>query len=265
MTIQIETGATDRKKPLILYQNIFETGTVTVSSETSDGDGANALEDTTFDFWTAGDASASISVDYGSAVECDCFAIAAHTLGTVGATVSVSSSDDGVTYSSALAEVTPTDDETIIAVFFPVTARYWRISITDGPSSIGVLKLGRHLLIDGGVINGHVSIAHAKKIELLNSTSIGGQYLGNRIKRIGANTTIDFGFLDSDFVDTTMREFEDHYNSGRTFFFAANPAFMPDNIGYCWRPEGAGELRPSYEEGGELMSVSMEVSAYVES
>lgn len=263
MTLEIETGATDTGKPLVLYQNIFETGSVTVSSETDDGDGANALEDTTFDFWVAGAATANISVDYGSSVACDCLGVAAHELGSTGATIAVQTSTDGVTYSTTVASVSPLTDETLIVIFPQVSARYWRVLVTDGPAAIGVIKLGKRLVIDGGVLSGHLSIDHGVRVELLNSTSTNGQFLQNRIRRKGARTTVDFGLLDRDFVDNDMAVFEAHYNSGRTFFFAANPSFMPKNIGYCWRPENASELAPQYEEGGELMSVSMEVAAYV--
>lgn len=264
MTIEIESGATDTGKPLILYQNIFEDGTVVVSSETTDGYGANAIEDTTFDFWTGAGATANITVDYSEDVECDCFGVAAHTLGTDGASIRVLGSDDDVTYDNVSSLISPITDDTILVIFPSTTYRYWRISVTSGPSSIGVLKLGKRLVIDGGVISGYISVNHGVKVELLNSTSTGGQFLGNRIKRVGAETTIDFGLIDRDFVDSSMAAFEAHYNSGRTFFYAGNPTFLTDDFGYCWRPEKGSELRPRYEEGGELMSVSMDVMAYVE-
>jgi hypothetical protein len=264
MTMEIKSGATDTDKPMLLYSNLFEDGTITVSSETSDGQGANAIEDTTFDFWTPAVASASITVDRGFSAGADCLCIAAHDMATQGANFTLQTSTDGVTYTAIGVFLSPLTDDTII-VLFPLTfSRYWRFNIFNGPASIGVIKLGRRLVIDGGVISGHLSINHGKKIELLNSTSIGGQFLGNRIKRIGAETTIDFGLLERDFVDNDMAVFEDHYNSGRTFFYAGNPDFMPEDMGYCWRPERGGELSPTYEEGGVLMSVSMDVSAYVE-
>lgn len=263
MTVEIEVGAAHTGKPLLLYDSVFENGTVTVSSETPDGEGANALEDTTFDFWTPADATASITVDCGSAVECDCLGVAAHTLGTEGASIQVRGSSDGSAWVT-ISSVSPMVDDTIVSIFPAVSYRYWQVQVTGGPASIGVVKLGKRLIIDGGVISGHVSIDHGAKVELLNSTSIGGQFLGNRIKRVGAETSIDFGLLDRDFVDNVMAAFEAHYNSGRTFFFSAHPTFMPENIGYCWRPERGGELSPTYEEGGELMSVSMDVSAYVD-
>lgn len=261
MSVLIEPGSAETKNATVLYESVFESGTVTVSSETSDGAGLNAVEDTTFDFWTGGAATSRITVDYGSDVECDAFGVAAHTIGTDGATIAVEYSDDDMSYTEA-ASVTPTDDDTIFIVFPVTSARYWRVSVTDGPASIGVMKLGKRLIFPCGVLSGYTPINHAHRIELLTNMSVSGQFLGTRIKRVGADTGIDFGMIETDFVDTHMRGFEDHFNSGRTFFYAGAPDDWPDDYGYCWRSRD--EIRPSLDEGGVLSSVSMDVSVYVE-
>lgn len=261
MSVIIEAGATSTGTASILYENIFEGGTVTVSSETADGAGLNAVEDTTFDFWTGGAATARITVDYGSAVECDCVGAASHSLGTDGADLSIEYSADNVTWTE-VSLVEPLTDDTILAVFPAVSARYWRASVLNGPSSIGVLKLGKRLVMPSGVLSGHTAINHALRVDLLTNNSVKGQYLGTRIKRIGAEANINFGLLETSFVDNDMAVFEAHFNSGRTFFYAGSPSEWPDDYGYCWR--SGSELAPSYEEGGELSQVSMEVSVYVE-
>lgn len=261
MSIEIETGATQTDKPLLLYQNVFEDGTVTVASETADGLGLNAVEDTTFDFWTPSIANSGIAVDYGSAVQCDCFGVAAHTAGTAGTTIYVQSSNDGVTYTNR-SIVSPLTDETIVSIFPAVSARYWRVLQGDAVCSIGVLKLGKRLVIPDGVISGGVAINHANRYELLTNMSVKGQFLGTRIKMIGAETNIDFGLMDTDFVDNDMAVFEHHFNSGRTFFYAGSPSEWPEDYGYCWR--SGDELRPTRDEGGVLSQVSMDVACYAE-
>lgn len=263
MSVIIDSGSTDTNLPMLLYYSIFEDGDVTVSSETADGAGANALEDTTFDFWTPATFPAQITVDYGSAVECDCVGIAAHDAGTNGSTYVVQSSDDGSAWTTRFS-LAPLTNDTVLGIFPAISARYWRVRCSTAISSTGVIKLGKRLIIPGGVLSGHVSVNHSHKIELLNNTSIKGQFLGNRILRIGAETEINFGLLETSFVDNDMAVFEAHYNSGRTFFYAGSPLSYPEDYGYCWRPEGADELRPSYQEGGTLMQVDMAVSVYVD-
>jgi hypothetical protein len=261
MTVVIETGSTDQNNPLALYENVFESGTVTVSSEATDGDGLNAIEDSTFDYWTPSAVPANIAVDCGSAVECDCVGIASHTAGTAGTTVKVQSSDDGATWTTRLT-FEPADNTTMMGIFPVVSARYWRVLQEDAIASLGVIKLGKSLVFPGGVLSGHIAINHSQRVDLLNNMSMKGQFLGNRIISLGAETEINFGLVETDFVDTDMADFEAHYNSGRTFFFASSLFAWPDDFGYCWRSDS--ELRPSYEEGGTLTNLNMGVSVFVE-
>lgn len=262
MSVVIVSGSDDTLNATVLYQNILDEGTVTVSSETADGAGLNAVEDTTFDFWTGGAAYSSITIDMGVSTECDCIGVAAHTIGTVGANIGVSYSNDDITYSNTGFYESPLTDETIMGIFPAVSARYWRVWISNGPASVGVIKLGKRLVMPCGVLSGYTAINHANVVELMTNTSVKGQFLGARINRVGAATNINFGLVDTDFVDNNMAMFEDHFNSGRTFFYAGSPSEWPDDYGYCWR--SSGELNPSYEEGGKLAQVAMDVSVYVE-
>ena len=261
MTIQIDNGSVDTNNATILYENIFEDGTVTVNGETSDGAGLNAVEDTTFDFWTAPHTPSSITVDYGSPVECDCIGIAAHNAGTNGSTLRILTSSDGVDFTS-LTSISPLTDDTIMVFFPATTARYWQFRQSVNVCSIGVVKLGKRLVFPNGTISGGVPINHATRAELMTNESQRGQYLGTRIRRVGASADINLGMMETDFVDNDMAVFESHFNSGRTFFFASSPDTWPEDHGYCWRSDS--ELRPSLEEGGVLSEVEMEVSVYVE-
>ena len=262
MTVRIEPGSTDFKKPCLLYDNVFLRGTVTISSDTDTNAGENAFEDSTFDVWLAVDADANIAVDLGAAEWCDTVAIDAHELGSDGATLLVQSSDNGSAWTTRFT-LAPADDTAILGLFSLTKARYWRVRVTSGPSPIGIIRLGRRLVIPTGVLSGHIGIAHSRKYELMAGKTLGGHFLPTRINRLTATTTINFGLMDAAFVDTDLRAFETHYNEGLAFFFAASPLNYPDDIGFCRRPERGGELQTSYQEGGELMPVQMDVEVYV--
>lgn len=262
MSVTIETGATDTSNATVLYQNIFEDGTVTTNSETSDGAALNAVEDTTFDFWTPAGVPAYVRVDYGSAVECDCAGIASHDAGTQGTTLEVQYSTDDASWTT-VSTISPLTDETILVVFPAVEARYWRVRQSSAVCSIGVVKLGKRLVFPSGVLNGHTAVNHSNRVELLTpNVSQNGQFLGSRIRRIGARVNINFGQLETSFVDNDMLVFEGHFNSGRSFFYAGSPSEWPEDYGYCWR--GGSEIRPNYEEGGLLSQVDIEADFYVE-
>jgi len=262
MTMVIELGAQDIQGASLLYDNILSAGTLTASTEAVDGAAANATDDATWDFWTPTAAPAWLRVDYGAGVECDGAGIAAHTLFTVGATVAVQSSDDNATWVTQ-STVTPTDNAAIMFCFPAITARYWRIYITGGVASIGVTFIGKRLAFYAGVLSGHVALNNAVRTELLNSETISGQFVKNRIIRRGAETSINFGLVATEFADGVFAPFKTHYNEGKTFFYAGSPLRWPLDMGYCWRPESAGDIMPAYTEGGALAELSMEVAAYV--
>lgn len=261
MTMVISAGAANPEKPTILIDNILTIGDAVTSSETSDGAGDNALSDGTFDYWTADAATATMSIDMIEPVYCDGVGIAAHTLATDSATLDVQSSDDNADWTTRLT-VTPTSDDTIFGIFPLVLARYWRIRITNGPASIGVIKLGRRIIVPTGVILGHVGIDHARRVELLSNDSVNGQFLGTRIIRQSADVTIDFGLVPRSFLEGDFSNFEKGFNDGRTFFYAGSPVNLPNDVGYCKRSTNAQEIRPPYE-GGDLMQLDFEAQVYV--
>jgi hypothetical protein len=262
MTLKIETGTPNTTRPTLLFRNLLAEYTVTFSSQETGAEGLNCLEDTTFDFWRPTNALATASFDAETSVAADFIGIAAHDVGTNGATIQVQSSTDNVNWTTR-ATVSPLTDETIVALFPEISARYWRVRLTNAIASYGVIKLGKRLVIEGGLISGHVSIDHARRVELLTNNSMSGQFLGNRPLRIGAETELNFGFLETTFVDTQMATFERHFNNGGTFFYAGSPATLPRDIGYCWRSSRGSEMRPSYDHGGLLMPVTLQVDAYV--
>ena len=262
MTIVIAANTPSTEKPTLLIENILTEGDLTVSSETSDGAGLNALSDTTFDFWTPSATNARLDVDMGEAVTCDAVGIAAHTLGTDGASFRVRSSNTGFTDLTTRIDHSPLTDDTIIGLFQSVSARYWRFQIYNGPASIGVVKIGKRVIVPTGVLLGHVGANHGERIELLSNDSINGQFLGTRVIRRSAEINIDFGLVSKEFVENDLAMFEYNYNQGRTFFYAGSPANLPNDIGYCKRPSASQELRPNYE-GGDLMQLDFEAQVYV--
>ena len=258
----VKVGAQDIAGSSVLWDNILAAGVVTWSSQTADGAALNVTEVATSDYWTPSAVPAWVAVDMGAGVSVNGAGIAAHNLGTVGATVAIQSSDNGSTWVTR-ETATPTDDGAIFFALPNLTARYWRVYVTGAVASIGVAFIGQRLTFPSGVLSGHLAINNAKQYKLLNSQTIGGHYLGNRKISTGASTNINFGLVRSERVETELKPFIDYYNSGGAFFYAGSPLNWPNDIGYCWRPAGDGGLRPVYEAGGKLANISLEVNAYV--
>lgn len=246
----------------ILRDNIFTSGTVTWSSQATGFAALNATEDETWNSWRPTSVPANLVCDMGSGRECNCAGIAAHTLGSSGATVLVQYSSDNSTWTTAISYA-PLTDEDIMLFWEQLAARYWRVRITGAIANIGVVFVGNRLVFPATVLSGHKPLHHSKRVELLSNSSMTGQFLGNRRVKASAQTNVNLGLLDRAWVEGNLATFEAHYNDGRTFFYCSDPTNAPKDFGYCRRPQDADEMNITWEEGDILAQVDFEVEAFV--
>lgn len=263
--IYIEPGTVyDKGRPTVLYENLFADGTL-------DGTAAagfpveNAATGATWDYWrTPSTAAASIETTLTAQTDADCLFIDAHDMATVGAEFRLRvSTDGGATFPTTVVDWTAPADNGAIMVLFPTaTGDVWQLSQRNGPASIGVVMLGEKLAFEYGITD-PVSFRHGKRIETMGGNSIGGQFLGQKIRRKGGNTTLDFPWLTSDWVNNQMAMFEDHYDAAKPFGMALRPDYDDQEVAYCWRPDNGSELRPQSQANGRAMSMNMQVDYYV--
>lgn len=263
MTVHVEGSPANMDVINVLHENYFEAGTLSWSSQDTDGQAANAVDDATWNFWTPTAVPATLQSDMGVATDADCCGITGHTMGSTGASIQVQYSSNGTTWTDATAVVSPLTDETIILFWPSVSARYWRIRMTGAVASIGVAKIGQRLAFPCAPVTSHVAIHHSHDVELMNNTSIGGQLLGNRVVRRGATADCNVGYVERDFAENQLIAFETDYNNGRAFFYASCPSVFPADMGYCWRPEGGDTMAVSWDEGDGLASVAFGMSVYL--
>lgn len=261
--IYIETGATSTDKPCVLYDNIFLDGTLS-GSDTTGFELSNAISGSTFDYWQPPDATwRSIIVTLAGQTAADCVFIDAHDIATVGADVKVQrSTDAGVSWIDVTDWITPSDN-TPIMIFFPSSSGdAWRVSQRNGPASIGVVILGEKLAFEYGVED-MVSFRHGHKVEIMGGDTLGGQFVGQKVRRKGGSTSFSFPWLTASWVNNTMAMFEAHYNDGLPFGMSIRPDYDLNEVAYCWRPEGVSELSPRYTEMGKAFNMTMDVKYYV--
>lgn len=264
MTIVITNTPTSQDSlPTILWDNIFASGTLTASSAAVDYPKENAVSEATYNAWKPSSLPAQLTIDKGTAVSVDCAALVAHNCGTSGNTVLVQSSTDNITWTTR-ATIVPTDDTTILALFTAVSARYWRFNFSGGVAPvIGVAMAGARFNFPAGVVSPYKPVWLSQAYELLTATTLGGQFLGNRVLRQGGQTSINLVAVDRTFGETTILPFREHFNSGKAFVWAAGPSVFSKDVGYVWRTEGS-TLAPTFDATGVFMSVGMEVYAYGE-
>ena len=119
MTVVIEPGALGTTGANLLYRNLLLEGTVTVSSETVDGQVENAFSGETWDYWKPTVGASYITLDLGTARTCDGFGISAHNGGTVGAVYVLARSPDGVNWPD-VTSYTPTNNSAIFFAWSPI-------------------------------------------------------------------------------------------------------------------------------------------------
>ena len=265
MTIKIENTPTSNDSlPTILYDDLFSLGTVSASTEATDYPKENAASEATTSYWQPTALPAWLEVDHSASTANDCAAIIAHTLGTNGCTVTLQGSADNVSWSD-VTSTTPTDDTTIFLLFTSVSYRYWRIYITGSGSVpyIGRFMIGSRFNFPAGVVPPYNPVWLSQTYTLLTATTLGGQFIGNRVLRQGGGTTINLVSLERDFAESNLLPFREHYNLGKAFVWASGPAIFTKDVGYVWRKEGS-IMAPTFDQNGSFMSVGMEVYAYGE-
>ena len=248
------------KKPCVLYGNAFVDGTTTYTS--NEAAGPNAIDGNTYDAWTPGSLPATISTTLAAPSRLDCLCIAAHTLAATGTTLTLEYYN-GTTWVEIEA-FSPTTGGPVMLIFEPITATQWRVTFSGGTvPAIGVIALGKRLTMATGIAGDYNPTNWARTVDVLGGDTMGGQFLGQRIVRRGGQTRIPFGSIDREWFDTNAVAFIDHYNDAKPFFYAGGPRTVPNDLAYCWRPEGASEAARTLIEAGALVRLSLDVAFHV--
>lgn len=263
MTVVIRSGATDTDVINVLFNNVFTQGTFTWGSQADGFNAVNALEDATWNAWRPTSVPSSLTVDCGAPVTCDTLGVAAHNMASNGAGIQVQHSSDGSTWTTISAIFSPLTNDDIIIRFAATSARYWRVLLQSAVATIGVINLGQSLKFPCSPIAGHKPLHHARKVELLTNESMGGNLLGNRPVKVGAETNINVGQVARDWAENDLVAFEAHYNRGGAFFYCGAPSVIPNDMGYCWRTGGMSEMSITWVEGDAMADVSFDVRSYV--
>lgn len=277
MTVLIGTARTlelgtdgQENNPSILWNNLATAANISsVTGVATDGAVSNAVNGTTFDYampLVSGSNSAALSVSTLSGAV-NAGAIAAHNIGTLGATVALNYSDDGGSSwnDCGAGSIAPTDDDVILWRFPSVSGVEWRLIITgivSGQPAIGVFVLGEELVLPRRIYQGYTPPLTPTNVTLQSNVSEGGHLLGNAYVRAGSNLQVELRYLEDSFVrGTDWLAFQEHFNSGKGFFWAWRPAKYDDAY-YCWR--SGGPIVPVNSGPLALMSAGFAARAYHE-
>lgn len=231
------------------YQNLVFGRTPTASSASTGYPAVAAAYPTTFEYWQPSTVPATWTVDLGSAQAVDYCGLVGNLNGS---TIAVQSSPDNSTWTT-LATIGPTTDRINMGLFAEVSARYWRLSVTNFAPQIAVVYLGKALAMQRKIYQGHTPLTLSRDTELSNNVSDTGQWLGRSIIRRGAQTSASWQHLKADWY---RANFDPFVKAARKepFFIGWRPQQYPAEVGYVWT---GGDIRPSNTGPRDFMSVDM--------
>ncbi len=224
--------------------------TPTVSSEAPGYPGTEATNGLTYGGWKPTADPASISYDFGGSVTVDYMGIAAHTLGTDGATVELSIG--GV----SVGTITPTDDSPILFLFDSRTGSTAEVEIsgygTDYPL-LGVIKIGARVTMEELIYGGFAPPNLSRRTVVRPQLSETGKILGRPIVRRGFAASPNWQHLPAAWYRETFDPLVE-YIRAEPFFFAWQPLTYPAEVIYG---QTTGDISPTNMGIGDLMEVSV--------
>ena len=257
----VKPGATNPKSATVLWQSIMPTSFSFNGTSVPSNPAINLIDPATWSTWVSGPGAGSANYDFGVAIACNGFGIAAHEIGSLGVTYHVQYSIDGTTWADIHSQA-PTNDEDIFCIFPTVTARYWRLH-TDNPANVGIFAIGNRLIFPHAPVAGYTPLHRARKYEKEFADSIKGHFLGTRVMAAGAETDVNMGFFERPWLEANITPFERHYNQGGKFFYAGSPATAPLDVGYCRASSDNGSLEIEWTEAEKMATLSFGLRSYV--
>ena len=131
-----------------------------------------------------------------TAQEADCFAIAAHNLGTIGGTIAFEHDSNGDGTWTTIGTLSPSDDSPILFFFDPITSDEWRITVSVGAvPEIGVWRVAKALQMQRPFYSGYVPARMNRAVDINGNISGSGELLGRSRKRSVLNASYNWDRL----------------------------------------------------------------------
>jgi hypothetical protein len=234
---------------VIGYENLANASNITATSELLTRPITNVVIPATSYPWEASSASTQTITINTSGQTVDYIGIARHNLNQLGLTVTVKYNGITVVNSVVIGDVQ--------AILFlqseatPDTVQIIISGATEAPV-IGVLYVGKALVLERNIYVGHTPITLGRDFDVINGVSENGQYLGEIVKKRMNSTSVSLKNLTPDWYRSMLDPF--FANSPRIpAFWAWRPESYPAEVGYVWIE---GNPKPTNELSNGMMAVT---------
>lgn len=256
--------------PFLAWDNLAVGETLSGTATLTDGEPEKAVTPATHYLWLPDipATTAEFTVQFASPRTISFVGLAAHNLGTLGASARVRRSSDGVSWTDAGAGViTPTDDGAICwrMVTSGQDYAYWQVYFTglsaSAPLAVGVALFGDDLVVPQRFYAGFAPALTPTEVALQSNVSQGGNVLGSSVVTRGSRLEWEISHLTPAFLrGADWLAFQTAFNEGLPAFFGWRPELYPGDLHYVWRDGPV--LRPVNMGIRAYMSVPFSVRAY---
>jgi hypothetical protein len=244
---------------ILLIDNVFRRGTVTASSEVTDGNGflENAIDGLTFDWWQPASLPADLSVSLDVISPVDCGLIAVHN----GITFSFQyfDGDDWID----LHDPIETESTAVFMPVFPEVESFnFRVHVTgalEEDARIGVVMLGKSIRMPRPFYGGHAPVTFNRRTDINTQVTEGGFEKGVMTLRTGAASSVTVRHCPASWVRENLQQINDDLRI-LPFGFAWRPGSEPDQVAYCWLNN---EIRATNNGVRDLMDVTFDFESTV--
>lgn len=232
MSVVIQSGFTGNSEPIDQPRICFDAHTATgTATSTASGYDPNWVTDgETWSVWRAGSTSANLTISFSTQTT-SYAALAAHNLGSIGATVTCRVG--GLFVGS----ISPSDDSAIVFLFSARSASSVQFVISGGVAQVGIAQAGEALEMPRLSVFTGLPISESKQVRYRHQQSIRGDVLGRAVEGADLRFDLTVQNLPETFRaavgDVTWRGFLDHVDSTGPFFIAAKPSSYPDDVAYA--------------------------------
>lgn len=208
------------------------TATATATSTASGSSAAWLVDGETWTVWEGGGTSQTVTLTFASAVT-GYAALAAHNLGSTGATVTCQA---GLT---TVGSISPDDDGAIVFLFGNTTVTSVTFTISGGSAApqIAVAQAGEVLEFPRLSTFVGLPISESQQVRYRHQQSIRGDVLGRAVEGADLRFDLQIDYLPETFRtaagDITWSGFKTHLEATGPFFVMSKPSSYPDDVAYA--------------------------------
>ncbi len=262
-------GVINANNPIIGYENLLSVAEITTTTAATDYPATNMENVSTYLRWQGVVSSPTqdeyVTITFDEDQSIDYIGLAKHNFFTAQIPVSIEILDTSVspnTWTEVIADSIPSSDGPLIFRFTEQVVSSIRIRMQPGSAApyIGVLYVGKLLVLQRRIYVGHTPIVYGVTTKATNGMSESGNFLGRIVLNRMTSTKINMANLTPSWYRTYLDPFVVN-SQENPFFFAWRPSDYPTEVGFAWV---TNDPQPKNQLPNGMMDISFDLNGIFE-